>query len=113
MSQDQIAAIDKNIQEAKVLIELGKSLDRLRLNKDFKTVIDQGYFKDEPVRLVSLLADPGSQRPEQQQDIRRQMDAISHLQAYFRLLDWKHERSVGDLEASEVTRESILLGEDE
>lgn len=83
MSNQQIQEIELNIVQAKKMVDLGGALERLRGNKDFKKVIQEGYFEKEAVRLVHLKADPSMQTPERQQSIVSQMDAIGTLNQYF------------------------------
>ena len=111
MSKDQVESIDKAIAKDKAQIERGKALDRLRLNKDFQTIVEQGYFKDEAVRLVSALADAGMQRPEQQTSIRRQMDGVSFFQDYLHTVDTIRRMAEGNLDANESYREELLAGD--
>jgi hypothetical protein len=42
----EIEAIDSLIEEANNNIELGKSLERLKKNRDFKKIIDKIFFED-------------------------------------------------------------------
>ena len=56
MSNTQIQGIERNITKSVAAIERGIALERLRVNKDFKSIVLDGYFKDEAVRLVHLKA---------------------------------------------------------
>lgn len=83
MSNQQIQEIEMSIAQSKKMIDLGSALERLRANKDFKKVIQEGYFEKEAIRLVHLKADPSMQTPERQASIIRDMDAIGTLDQYF------------------------------
>ena len=83
MTHQTVQAIEENIRQAKVIVGTGEALERLRSNRDFKTVILDGYFKQEAIRLVHLKADPSMQSPEMQKSIIAQMDAIGSLNQYF------------------------------
>jgi hypothetical protein len=80
---EQFEEIELNIQEAKKLADLGDALSRLTNNKDFITVIREGYFKDEPVRLVQAKASPAMASPEGQAVVIKSIDAIGELYQYF------------------------------
>lgn len=82
MINQQIEQIEMNIQQAKSLVELGNALDRLGNNPDFIRVIDEGYFKNEAVRLVHLKAAPSRQSPEGQAEIIKDIDGIGALLGY-------------------------------
>ncbi|MBP93668.1 MAG: hypothetical protein CMC55_06075 [Flavobacteriaceae bacterium] len=63
-------------------IELAENITKLTKNSLFKKVILQGYFKDEAVRLVSLLSDANQQSPEVQALINNAMRGIGELQSW-------------------------------
>jgi len=111
--EELLAEIDLNIQEAKKVVEVGDSLERLRNNRDFKKVIQEGYFRDEAVRLVHLKSDPNFQTPERQQSILLQIDAIGSLDQYFRTLIHTAELAKKAVDAGEEAREEILAEGDE
>jgi hypothetical protein len=82
MSSESIEAIERSIKRAKVTAEFGDAIERLRANKDFKTVFGEGYFKAEAIRLVHLKADPSMQSADSQKSIIGQMDAIGSVSQY-------------------------------
>jgi len=49
--------IQITIDEARELVELKNSIDRLRKNRDFKRVFERKMFEDEPARLTRMLTD--------------------------------------------------------
>lgn len=78
-----IQDIELNIKQAQALVDTGNALERLRSNRDFKKIINEGYFEKEAIRLVHLKGDPSMQTPERQESIVKQMDAIGALHQYF------------------------------
>jgi hypothetical protein len=106
-----IKDIELNIQEAKYLIEFGNALDRLRNNKDFKLVINKGYFEQESIRLVHLKSDPNMQSESSQLSIVKQMDAIGALNQYFNMAYYRANMAEKAMIADEETR-SELAAED-
>ena len=81
--------LELSIEQAKANIELGRSIERLYKNKDFKKVVLEGYFKDEAIRLVmsksnpQLLRDsPVMKAADIQADLDRMIFAIGSLQQY-------------------------------
>ena len=86
MIEHQVEQIELNIQQAKQLVEMGDVLDRLTQNPDFTRVIDEGYLKNEAVRLVHLKAAPSMQSDEAQQAITKEIDGIGALLGYFRAI---------------------------
>ena len=106
---DTVQAIEKDIQHSKELVELGKGLERLRSNRDFKKLIIDGYFGQECIRLVLCKADQNMQASDKQASIVKQMDAIGSLHEYFQTVFIKAsmaEKSVAD---NEQERDLLVL----
>lgn len=110
-NKETLEAIDLNIREAKKFVDLADSLERLKSNKDFKKVIQEGYFEKEAIRLVHLKADPSMQTAERQQSIITQMDAIGALNQYFQSVFFQAKQAAKAIAADEETREEILAEE--
>lgn len=112
MSEQQIHEIEINIEQAKSFVGMGESLEKLFRNRDFKKIVMDGYFKDEAIRLVHLKGDPSMQKPELQEAILRDIDAISALHSYFQALQQRadHARYAieeGEKEIEELRSEDI------
>ena len=109
MNQDsQLEQIEVGIDQAKAVIELGQSLERLQENKDFVKVINEGYLKDEAVRLVRLKADPSMQTPESQKRIDDSIMAVSQLTQYLRFVIQMGRQAAVDLADYEEARQDVL-----
>lgn len=106
-SIDSIKELEASIQRASQHVELGKALERLYNNKDFKLVIKDGYFRDEAVRLVHLKSDPSMENPVSQESIIKQMDAIGSLSQYFAVLNMQARGGSRSIEADEQTLDEI------
>lgn len=74
--------IELSLTQAKKIVERKAMVTKLMGNREFKALILEGYFKEEPARLVNLLGDPSMQA--HRDDIIRDMCGISSLQGYFR-----------------------------
>lgn len=103
-----IQQIDKSIQQAKMLVEVGKALSRLSSNRDFKTVITTGYFEREAIRLVHLKADVNMQSSEAQCMILKQMDSIGALHAYLDGATFLAELAEKNIKLDEEERDELL-----
>lgn len=108
MTEDTLQEIDANLKKAKKVVDFADALERLQLNKDFKTVIQMGFFQEEAVRLVHLKADPAFQSAEAQQSIVQQMDAIGALHQYFQTVFQKASMARNSMAADEEMREELL-----
>ncbi|WP_027854448.1 hypothetical protein [Marinobacterium litorale] len=87
MNEDMnIETIELNIKEAERMADLARSVKRLRSNRDFKKIIMEGYFENEPVRLVMLKSDPQFQSEERQQALLKEMDGIGSLRNYLQTI---------------------------
>lgn len=87
---------------------MSEALNRLVENRDFKKVIKEGYLSQEAIRLVHLRADPAFQTPERQAAILGQIDAISHLSAYFRTVGLNAAIAEKAIASDEETREELI-----
>lgn len=95
-----ITQIELSLEQAKKLVDRKNMLTKLMSNREFKKLILDGYFQEEPARLVSCLTDPTASAHRQQID--DQMMGISCLQQFFRTLTIQGqmaERSIGEHEA--------------
>ena len=108
MSNDILNEIELSISEAKKLVDLGNSLERLRNNVDFKKVIQSGYFEQEAIRLVHLRADNLFQTEDRQRMINKQMDSIGMLVQYFDTILFKARQAEKAIEVGEATRDEML-----
>jgi hypothetical protein len=80
--EQQIEQINITLEEAKENIAMRDALLRLTENKDFKKVIDTGFFEKEAARLVWLKSDPATY--DKEESILKQIDAVGGLRQYFR-----------------------------
>lgn len=71
------------IKETNYFVGMRQALERLENNPDFNKVILEGYFKNEAVRGVSLLANDGIKRSGARSDVMERLVAISSLQDFF------------------------------
>lgn len=108
MSSETIEAIERNIKRAKATVEFGNAIDRLRANKDFKTVFGEGYFRDEAVRLVHLKADPSMQSADSQKSIIGQMDAIGSVSQFLSTGIQMANLARKEIEDGESVRDEML-----
>lgn len=64
-------------------IERFEALQRLMDNKDFKTLILEGYLESKALDSVSLLGRPDIKKRNERGDVIEDLVAISNLQYYF------------------------------
>ena len=84
MNNDQdVRTIELTIEEAQVAVAQKKIFLRLVDNKDFKEIIETGYFEAEAVRLVGALSSPALQDEYNQEQMQKEMSAIGRLRQYF------------------------------
>ena len=105
--ESQTQAIEADIKNSQLSVELGKSLERLRLNRDFKQVIQVGYLTEEAVRLVYLKAAPNMQDAVAQRHILSQLDSIGCLQQYLLGISSNVEMAEKAIEASETVLDEL------
>jgi len=70
-------------REAKEIIALRDSFLKLKNNREFKKVVEVGYFKEEAARLVQASVNDELQDEVEQRINLEMIKAIGHLQKYF------------------------------
>ena len=108
MSPTELQQLEFNIKQAQKIVDLGDALERLRNNRDFKKVIGEGYFEDEAIRLVHLMADSNMQTPEMQASIHKQMIAIGGFRDFLETLGIRANMARNSVAADEATRDEVL-----
>lgn len=108
MSSIELQQIELSISQARKLVDLGVSMERLTNNRDFKKVINEGYFEQEAIRLVHLKADPNMQSADAQKSIIGQMDAIGAFKQFIQLVSFKGDMANKALASDEQTRDELL-----
>jgi hypothetical protein len=111
MSNEQIKALQDSIVSSRQNVDMADALRRLQSNRDFKKVIQEGYFEKEAIRLVHLKADPAMQTPDKQASILRDIDAIGTLHSYFALILRFGDMSKKDIAEAEAEIEAIEQSE--
>jgi hypothetical protein len=78
--QNQLHEVQVSKKEAQDAASLGESMERLLKNRDFKRCIENGFFRDEPVRLAPLLAQPVTDQVKASINLR--MASVGVVQQY-------------------------------
>jgi len=107
-TQEQIEAIELNIQQAKAMVNRGKALQRLSADRDFKEVIIDGYLNQEAVRLVHARSNPDLQDEASIKLLTQGMDGIAALLQYFRTMEHNAMLAEKAIEADEEERDALL-----
>lgn len=102
-----IQEIEMDIKEAKEVINLGKSVEKLRKNRDFIKVVEERYLKEEAVRLVHLKSAPAMQTPERQAHIDSDIRAIGSFAQFLDMICVMAERAEASLEEHERELEEL------
>lgn len=111
MSNPNIDGLEHQIESKKHQIEQSNALDRLLKNKDFQTIVIEGYFKREAIRLVSAKGAIENQAPNVQADILRDMDGIGSFQRHLALITTTGEMARDSLGESEAMLDSLRADE--
>jgi hypothetical protein len=106
----ELMQLEHSIAEHKRLIELSNTLKRLEANPDYRTVIGQGYMKDEAIRLVHLKADAAMQTEVRQNAIIKDIDAIGSLSSYLRYIHTQGDIAKKTLGDDEDTYAELSMG---
>lgn len=111
MLQDQISGVEKQLAVAKATVARGEALARLRNNRDFKSLIEGDYLREEAIRLVHMKSYPDQDTPAKQASIVQQIDAIGNLARYFDTVHTLANIAAKDIEGAEATLEELRDGD--
>jgi len=107
----EIEQIEISIDSARKDVEKMDGLLRLIKNKDFKSLIDDGYFVDEASRLVILRADPSMQEDRVQKNIDDSITAVGHFRQYLNTVMQIGRMAEQGIKEDEETRQELLAEE--
>jgi len=106
-NQDELETGEHDIDHH---LMMGEALTRLRENKDFKTVIMEGYLEQKVLASVSLLAVPAIKKRGERPEVMEDLIAASNLQYFFQLIDGMYEGAktptLSDQEEAELEADS-------
>jgi len=105
------AQVELSMKNARKNLDLAKSLERLRSNRDFKAVILEGYFKEEAVRLVHLRSAPDTQAPHNQASILLAIDSIANLYSHFLSVENAGRQALKELADGDEALEQLAQDE--
>ena len=105
--KEQLAEIDERIIKLKKDIAIGKALEALHENEDFKLVIMEGYFVEEEKRLSGLLFNPTSLKRDQLENIMDKTTAIRNYKQYFQTVLINASMAPEQIEDEENFRKEI------
>lgn len=108
-----IKSVELSLKQAKDKVKLGDALLRLQKNRDFKLLVEDGYFIKEASRLVAARGNPNiTSTPANLIEIDNGIIAIGSLQQYFNKLMIEADMAEKAIEDCETELE-VLNGEAE
>ncbi len=105
--QQELDSVEQLITNNRKLIKTNEMLQRLLRNADFKTIVEQGYLREEALRLVSLQAHCSYVKL---QDISRAIDGVSHFAMYLAHIERDGKRAEEEL-ATNIAMQTELYAE--
>ena len=107
-ADNELQQINLTIEEAQKHIEKMEALDRLRSNKDFTLIIEQGYFVDQAAELVAAKCAPEMSSDEQQKAVDRLILGVGGFQQYLNKLYHLGNQSKRAMSDYYATRDEIM-----
>lgn len=104
----ELHQIEVTIEQAKDTLEAMRALERLRKNKDFIKLIEEGYLKDEACRLVLARAEPALQTTENQSQLNKMIDGVGYFRQYLNKIYQMGHHAEASIEDHENTRAELL-----
>ena len=108
MLNNDMQEIEIDIDEARKAIELGEIVTRLEKHPDFRTLVIEGYFRDDAARIVMLKADPEFISEERQGKLDRDILGISVFGEYLRTKKVLGTMAQQAIYQHEQTREELI-----
>lgn len=108
MKSDLLSEIDQSIRGHQEAVNTALALERLKLSRDFKVVVLDGYLTKEAVRLVHLRGSSSKNSLEEQASVLARIDAIGHFYEYLNQIQDAAVIAQKGIAADEQTREEIL-----
>ena len=102
---NDIQQVELSIEQAKALINRAEQARRLAENKDFKSLVLDGYFNEEAARLVHCLGDINLK--EYQEDILRDLHGIASFKRYMQTIVMIGNNAQNDLMSNEATLDEL------
>lgn len=113
LNKDRVELLEATMDSAKDSIELANALTRLQDNKDFQTIITEGYFIKEASRVVALKASPSAAEPNIQNHINDQITGIGQLNQYMRMIYMRAAKAEKEyVDSEEALNELLTSGEE-
>tara|TARA_R110000764_G_scaffold88964_1_gene170239 strand:+ start:391 stop:729 length:339 start_codon:yes stop_codon:yes gene_type:complete len=106
---NDLEEVDIQIEMAQKMRALRDSCVKLMANKDFKDVVEEGYFKEEAARLV--MAKSAGLNEEQNKNIDGMIIGVGSLANYFNMVMRRGAEMDVAAGEHEETREEILAEE--
>jgi hypothetical protein len=104
----ELQEVEITIQDCKEAIERKAALDRLRMNKDWKEIVEEGFLKDEAQRVVWALAEPALQEEKDQKMLLSIVNSVGYFRQYLNKVYQMSNQAEKDLAAHEETRIELM-----
>jgi hypothetical protein len=105
--REELAEIDKRIEEYKNDVETGKALERLHKNEDFKKVILYNYMEKEAERLFKVLITPSTLKRDVIQNIEDKLSSIRNIKQFFGVIGQNAEMAPLQIEEEQAYRKQV------
>ena len=79
---EELQQVEATIADAQEYLEFANNEETLSKNDSFKTLVIDGYFRDEAARLAGLLAEPSMVDKVNQRELQSALKGISHFRQY-------------------------------
>jgi hypothetical protein len=104
MSVEQLNELESYISSKKEIVSFADTLDRLRKNPDFIKIIEEGYFKEEAIRLVAFTGSH-AYTGQTKIDTDAEIQAIGKLRHYFYSINRNGNKALAEIDEA---REAVV-----
>jgi len=107
-TQAEVEKVQVHIDMVKEAVALADKLDTLSRVPEFKEVVLDGFMKEEPARLASIITDANLLEDVDQREILGAIKAVGYLGDYFRNIQKRGEQMRAALEQAETYKSDLL-----
>ena len=111
--ENEVEKVQVHIDMVKEAIALSEELDTLANMPQFKTIILDGFMKDEPARLASIITDPNLLEDVDQREILGALKAVGYLGDYLRNIEKRGAQMKQALKEAEDYKTGLLNSEED
>lgn len=96
--------VEATLEHDRIAVRKHEKLKKLLSNREFRAIVEEGYFKEEAARLVLMIGDPSAKHVRD--EIQNALTGISYFNQYLRGI-----QQLGEVARNQIPENEELLDE--